>query len=167
MKIFDLKIFKEARFGSDVPTAFQNPGDRDTPYPSNFIPNKGRSRRITQFMNQGGPGETPDMSASGGKFSDNDVPLSDYLENPTSHPYSNSGDPDPLFSSFRDDGDKTQYGDGGYSNQFTGGDSPLSNKDSINRATPGKKNEPYDRKTLTSQMNIARMQSKIRNLSNY
>ena len=167
MRLFDLKLFKEARFGSDVPTAFQNPGDRDDPYPNNFVPNKGKSRRVTQFMNQGGPGDIPDISASGGKFSDNDVPLSDYLKNPTSHPYSNHGDPDPLFSSFIDNGDKRQYGDGGYSDQFTGSDSPLSNTSTRNRSTPGKKNEPYDRKPLTSHMNVARIQSKIRKLSNY
>jgi hypothetical protein len=165
MRVFDITLFKEARFGSGTPTAFTAPEDRDDPYPSSFIPNDGKSRRITQFMHQGFPGETPDMSASGGKYSRNDIPLSDNLEEPLKHPYSNSGDPDNLFNNQEDPGSKGQYGSGGYGEQFYSEEHPLSRTKRMNRLSEEYKGEPYDRKTPTSNMNSTNIQSRVRKLT--
>tara|TARA_Y100000034_G_scaffold133189_1_gene198016 strand:- start:4738 stop:5244 length:507 start_codon:yes stop_codon:yes gene_type:complete len=165
MRYFDLSIFKEARFGSDPPTAFQMPGDRDSPYPESYIPNDGKAYRITRFMNQGLPGETPDMSSSSGKYGRDDLPLKDVLEKPIVHPYSNQGDPDLPFGPDQEEGDKTQYGDSDYSQQFFEDDSPLSRRNELNRLNNNLKNKPHDRKPLTSRMNIVNMQNAVRNLT--
>ncbi|MAG28506.1 hypothetical protein CMI47_23505 [Candidatus Pacearchaeota archaeon] len=165
MRVFDITLFKEARFGSGTPTAFQSPVDRDDPYPSNFIPNDGKSRRITQFMNQGLPGETPDISSSGGKYSRNDIPLSENLEKPVRHPYINGGDPDLPFGAGDVDGSNDQYGNSNYGQHYYNDDSPLSRLNEINRLNQEYKDKPYDRKTLTSNMGMQNIQSKVRKLT--
>jgi hypothetical protein len=165
MIYFDIGMFKDARFGDATPTAFTAPIDRDDPYPQNHVPNDGKAYRITRFMHQGLPGDNADISSPGGRYSRNDLPLEDILKKPLEHPYSSPGDPDLPFSNPQEEGDKTQYGDGGYAQQFYDSASPLSRRDTINRLDGTLKNQPYDRKPLTSQMNVAKIQKTVRDLT--
>ena len=165
MRYFDIGIFKESRFGSDPPTAFTSPLDRDDPYPASHVPNDGKAYRITRFMHQGFPGENPDISSPGGRYSRNDLPLSEVLKTPVEHPYTSRGDPDLQFGPQQEEGDNRQYGEGDNSQQFFDNFSPLSRRNTINRLDESITNQPYDRKPLTSQMNVLKLQRTIRDLT--
>lgn len=121
-------LLRTAQRQSGTPNAFDPWGRRD-PYQLYSLPNDGQGKKLTTPFSLGFPGEPTDGSSSGlggDKF--------DRVNSNLPHPYAENGDPvaknadpdDPFLANEGDRPERTEYGTGGYGQQFTSDDSPLS-----------------------------------------
>lgn len=122
MKIIESKNYKIARRGESIPVAFQPKIDRTDEYQRYRKPNSGDGYKYTIPFTGPLSGEPEGFGFSAVS------PTKDVLNFDTkSHPLSENGSPDELFGDGSDsDSDFTQYGDGGYGQQFAEDSSPLS-----------------------------------------
>lgn len=121
MKIIESKSYKTARRGESIPIAFQPARDRNDEYQRYRKPNSGDGYKYTIPFTAPLAGEPEGFGFSATS------PTKDVLNFDTkSHPFSENGSPDQLFGSDDEHDSSTQYGDGGYGQQFVEDSSPLS-----------------------------------------
>ncbi len=117
--------YKVARRGEVPPGTLQYNRDIKDPYKRYKGPNSGEGNNLTTIFSGPLAGEPESMGWSAVS------PTKSYSEfNNKSHPYSENGDPDQQFNIDEEtDSSSTQYGDGGYSEQFYEDSSPMSRND--------------------------------------
>lgn len=120
-------FYKLARRGEDPPSAFQYNKEIKDPYKRYRTPNSGEGYNLTTLFSGPLGGEPESMGWSAVS------PTKDVSNfNTKNHPMSENGDPDqPLNIDEETDASSTQYGDGGYSEQFFEDSSPLSRNNKV------------------------------------